>query len=77
MTKMQAIDVLLDWLDYAGITEEYVFREVYKGGKTIRTNKLSGQAVADIVKTYALKAGFNPAEFAGHSLKIWLCDFGS
>ena len=40
-----------------------------QGGKTIRTNKLSGQTVADIVKTYALKSGFNPAEFAGHSLR--------
>ena len=67
--KMQAVDVLFDWLDHAGIVDGYVFRGFYKGGRTIRTNKLSGQAVADIVKTYALKAGFNPAEFAGHSLR--------
>ena len=67
--KMQVVDVLFDWLDHAGIFEGYVFRGFYKGGKTTRTNKLSGQAVADIVKTYALKSGFNPAEFAGHSLR--------
>ena len=67
--KMQAVDVLFDWLDHAGIFEGYVFRGFYKGGKATRTNKLSGQAVADIVKTYALKAGFNPTEFAGHSLR--------
>ncbi|MGB0848822.1 MAG: site-specific integrase [Thiolinea sp.] len=67
--KMQAVNVLFDWLGHAGIAEGYVFRGFYKGGRTIRTNKLSGQAVADIVKAYALKAGFNPAEFAGHSLR--------
>ena len=65
---MQAVDVLFDWIDHAGIYEGYVFRGFCKGGKTIRSNKLSGQA-ADIVKTYALKAGFNPAEFSGHSLR--------
>ena len=67
--KMQVVDVLFDWIDHAGIVDGYVFRGFYKGGQSIRTNKLSGQAVADIVKTYALKAGFNPAEFAGHSLR--------
>lgn len=46
-----------------------LFRGFYKGGTAIRTNKPSGQAVTDIVKAYALKAGFNPAEFSGHSLR--------
>ena len=67
--KMNAVDVLNDWLSSAGISEGYLFRGFYKGGRRIRENKLSGQAIADIVKAYAIKSGLNPAEFAGHSLR--------
>ena len=74
--KMQAVDVLFDWLDHAGIVDGYIFRGFYKGGRTIRTNKLSGQAVADVVEAYVLKAGFNPAEFAGQFTTIGFRNFG-
>ena len=67
--KMNAVAVLQDWLDSAGINEGYLFRGFYKGGKRIRDTMLSGQAIADIVKAYAIKSGLNPAEFAGHSLR--------
>lgn len=67
--QMNAVAVLQDWLDSAGIESGYLFRGFYRGGKRIRDTMLSGQAIADIVKAYAIKSGLNPAEFAGHSLR--------
>lgn len=67
--RLNTVTILQDWLSSAAIQEGYVFRGFYKGGKRLRNNCLSGQAIADIVKAYALKAGFDPAEFAGHSLR--------
>jgi len=32
--------------------------------------RVSTQAVAQVVKTYARLAGFDPAEFSGHSLRV-------
>ena len=44
-----------------------VFRAIDHGELT--TNRLSGQAVAEIVKKAALRIGLDPARFAGHSLR--------
>jgi site-specific recombinase XerD len=57
-----------DYLLAAGITEGAVFRPINKGGNTSAA-ALCAQSVADVVKTYATKAGFDPATFAGHSLR--------
>lgn len=67
--KMNAVDVLQDWLTASGIESGPLFRGFYRGGKSIRDTMLSGRAIADLVKAYAVKAGLNPAEFAGHSLR--------
>jgi integrase len=44
-----------------------VFRAIDHGKLT--TDRLSGQAVAEIVKKAALRIGLDPARFAGHSLR--------
>jgi integrase len=44
-----------------------VFRAIDHGKLT--TNRLSGQAIAEIVKKAALRIGLDPARFAGHSLR--------
>jgi integrase len=65
---VRAVDT---WLRGAGITEGFVFRSVRKGGNVTQAG-LSAQSVALIVKKAAASAGFDPNEFAGHSLRAGL-----
>ena len=67
--RLCIVTVLQDWINSAAIQDGYLFRGFYKGSRRLRATRLSGQAVADIIKHYALKAGFDPDEFAGHSLR--------
>jgi site-specific recombinase XerD len=56
------------WLEAAGIIEGPLFRPVLKGGR-LQNDALAAPAVAAIVKRYAVRAGLDPALFAGHSLR--------
>jgi len=55
------------WLEAAGISEGPLFRSVTRYGQV--GGSLSGNALAGVVKHYAEEAGFDPAKFAGHSLR--------
>lgn len=69
----------LAWIERAGISEGPVFRRVFvppkrrfaltRGEPVIGTAALSDRSVARVVQHYAAKAGFDPSEFGGHSLK--------
>jgi integrase len=52
----------------AGIESGPIFRPIYKGG-TVRTSRLTDRSVANIVKAYAGRAGFDASTFSGHSLR--------
>lgn len=56
------------WLAAAGIADGPVFRPINRWG-TVLPKALTGHAVAHMVKRYAALAGFNPADFSGHSLR--------
>jgi integrase len=56
------------WIDAAGIYDGPVFRPGTRMGE-ISSRRLSARAVADIVKTYARRAGLKAANFSGHSLR--------
>ena len=56
------------WLARTGITEGPVFRPVDRHGR-LGARRLSGEAVADVVKRAAQAAGLDPHFFAGHSLR--------
>ena len=56
------------WLQAAGIAEGFLFRAVRRGGH-VQSQGLRGADVAEVVKQYAKKARFDPAEFSGHSLR--------
>ena len=58
---------LRDWLEAAGITSGPVFRSVTRHGAV--GDSLSTAAVAQVVKAHAKRAGFDPSEFSGHSLR--------
>jgi integrase len=56
------------WLRAAGITAGPLFRPVAKGER-LRKARLTDRSVATIVKAHAARAGLDPANFSGHSLR--------
>jgi site-specific recombinase XerD len=62
------VRALRDWLDAAGIEAGALFRPIDKGG-TVRASRLTDRSVANIVKAYAERAGFDASMFSGHSLR--------
>lgn len=56
------------WIEAAGITEGRVFRRLTPHGRVTDT-ALSEQSVALVVKKRAAAVGYDPAQFAGHSLR--------
>ena len=59
------------WLELSGITEGPAFRSVDRHGR-VGSTRLTAQAVALVVKRHALRAGLDPGEVAGHSLRAGL-----
>ncbi len=59
------------WLEKAGITDEAIFRPVDRHGHVLNA-RLSGEAVAVIVKERAKAAGLDPSKYSGHSLRAGL-----
>jgi site-specific recombinase XerD len=59
---------LREWLDAAGIQDGPIFRPIDKAG-TVRASRLTCRSVANIVKAYAERAGFDAGTFSGHSLR--------
>jgi site-specific recombinase XerD len=62
------VAALKAWHEAAAITEGPVFRPIAKGGR-IQAARLTDRSVADIVKAHARRAGLDPKQFAGHSLR--------
>ena len=56
------------WMEQAGISSGSLFRSINRHGQ-IQGSRLSGIDVARVVKKLALRAGLDPAKFAGHSLR--------
>jgi site-specific recombinase XerD len=59
---------LREWLDAAGIETGPIFRAINKAG-TVALERLTDRSVANIVKAYAKRAGFDASTFSGHSLR--------
>ena len=59
---------LREWLDAARIETGAVFRAINKAG-TVAAERLTDRSVANIVKAYAERAGFDASTFSGHSLR--------
>ncbi len=62
---------LQPWLELSSIIEGHAFCPVDRHGH-IGTTRLSGNAVALVLKRLASHAGLDPAEVAGHSLRAGL-----
>jgi hypothetical protein len=59
---------LQERLDAAGIETGPIFRPINKAG-TVAAERLRDRSIANIVKTYAERAGFDATTFSGHSLR--------
>ena len=66
--KTCPVTALETWLITASLTTGPVFRPVDRYGH-LREARLSGRAVARIVKRCAAKAGLKKSQFSGHSLR--------
>jgi integrase len=62
------VAALKAWLAAAGITAGPMFRPIAKGGR-VQAMRLTDRSVAAIVKAHAKRAGLDPKQFAGHSLR--------
>ena len=62
------VAALKAWLEAAAITDGPVFRPIAKGER-IQATRLTDGSVAAIVKAHAQRAGLDPKQFAGHSLR--------
>lgn len=70
-TRWCPVRHLTDWLAHAGIEQGPIFRSIDRHGH-ISPDRLSGDAVATIMKKRVEAAGFDPATFSGHSLRAGL-----
>jgi site-specific recombinase XerD len=66
--RLRPVEALDAWLTAAEIADGPVFVSIGKGDRVSR-KRLSDNAIGEIVKRYAAAAGFDPKDFAGHSLR--------
>lgn len=57
-----------EWLQESNITEGPIFRRMRKGDHLYR-GRLSDKGIARVVKEAAERAGLDPSQYAGHSLR--------
>jgi site-specific recombinase XerD len=62
------VDAVLAWIKSAAIEDGPLFRPVTRTGRIV-PRRLSARAVAELVKSYARRAGLKAANFSGHSLR--------
>jgi site-specific recombinase XerD len=62
------VQALADWREAAEISTGPIFRRMYRGDR-VSPARLTDQSVALVIKALALKAGLDPALYAGHSLR--------
>ena len=65
------VRALRNWLEVSKISEGPLFRGVNRHG-TVSDEGLHPNSIAGIVKTTCTAAGYNPVQFAGHSLRAGL-----
>jgi integrase len=62
---------LKTWLEKAAITEGPIFRHIDRHGN-VRPKRLNAGSIPRIIKEAAAKAGLDPTQFSGHSLRAGL-----
>ena len=75
-TRLRPVEAVRAWIGAAGISGGPLFRRVRRGGHP-GDRALSDDAVAAVVKRYALLAGMRPQDYAGHSLRAGFLTSGA
>ena len=70
-TRWCPVGALETWLASSGITEGPIFRPVDRHGR-VQGARLSGEAVAAVVKERVAAAELDPTRYSGHSLRAGL-----
>lgn len=67
-SRMRPVEMVMAWLKAASIKSGPIFRPINKGGR-VSDQAMTGESIAAVVKQYAKACGYDPANFAGHSLR--------
>ncbi|ESX80227.1 integrase [Mesorhizobium sp. LSHC420B00] len=67
-TRHCPVAALIHWLEIAAITAGPIFLAMNKHGHILR-GRISGEVVSNVIKTRLENAGYDPADFSGHSLR--------
>ena len=67
--RLRPVALVEAWLTAAGISQGPVFRRLSKDGAKVLAAPMSDRAVARVVQRRVAAAGYDPAAFAGHSLR--------
>lgn len=65
------VQALQEWLTDAGIIDGPIFRPVDRHGRTVQ-ERLSTQAVSEVIKSRVVILGHDPKDYSGHSLRAGL-----
>jgi integrase len=67
-TRHCPVAALMNWLMRSGITEGAIFRPVTRHGQ-LQPERLSGDAVSEVIRDRLATAGIDPEGYSGHSLR--------
>ena len=67
-TRHCPLAALTDWLTRSGITEGAIFRPITRHGY-LQPERLSGDAVSEVIRERLAAAGLDPEGYSGHSLR--------
>lgn len=70
-TRHCPVSAVTDWLTRSGITEGAIFRPITRHGQ-LRPQRLSGDAVSEVIRERLAAAGIDPKGYSGHSLRAGL-----
>lgn len=70
-TRHCPVLALENWTKLAGITGGPIFRRVDRHGK-IKPQRLSGEAISNILRSRLAQVGIDPINYSGHSLRAGL-----
>ena len=67
-TRHCSVAAVTDWLSRSGITEGAIFRPINRHGQ-LHPERLSGDAVSEVIRERLAAAGIDPEGYSGHSLR--------
>ena len=67
--RLRPVAHLDAWIARAGVADGFLFRQLSRSGERALPSPMSDRAIARVVQARVAAAGYDPALFAGHSLR--------